>query len=194
MKHLGRKSFHVLGGLGLTSVYFALGRPTAFYAYAALLALVLPLEIARLAIPRLNAWAMARFSAFLRPGEARKLTGTPAYILGVALAFLVFPEAIATAAILFLVVGDVSATAVGERWGRTKVGGKSLEGTAAFVVAALGVGLLSRGALHAPAAFVVAAGAAVAALTELFLPPWANDNLVIPLAAGAAMTLLSGAA
>lgn len=191
MKHFGRKLYHVGGGLGLLGVWFALGRPRAFYAYAGLLAAVLLFDGARVALPRFSAWAMTNLGALLRPGEARTLSGSPAYIAGVALTLLLFPEAQAVAAILFLVAGDVSATTVGERFGRHKVGGKSLEGTAAFFAAACAAGLAARLALGAPAAGTVAAGAWCAALVELFLPRFANDNLVIPLAAALVMTLLS---
>jgi dolichol kinase len=190
MKHLGRKLYHVGGGLGLLAVWFALGRPRAFYAYAGLLAGVLLFDGARLALPRLNAWALAHLGALLRPGEARTLSGSPAYLAGVALTLLLFPEPQAVAAILFLVVGDVSATTVGERWGRRKVGGKSLEGTAAFFAAAALAGLVARAALGGPPAGTVLAGAWCAALIELFLPKFANDNLAIPLVAALAMTLL----
>lgn len=191
MKHLGRKLYHVLGGLGLLAVWFALGRPGAFYAYAAILAVALLFDLARFALPRFNAWAMQNLGGYLRPGEERRLNGTPPYVGGVALSLLLFPEPAAVAAILFLVVGDVSATTVGERWGRHKVGAKSLEGTAAFFAAACAAGFVARAALHGPPPGAVAAGAWCAALVELLLPKAANDNLVVPLAAAFAMTLLS---
>ena len=191
IRHAGRKLYHVLGGLGLLAVWFALGRPRAFHAYGALLAAALLFDAARFASPRLNAWAMASLRGFLRPGEERKLNGTPPYVGGVALTLLLFPEPAAVAAVLFLVVGDVSATTVGERWGRRKVGAKSLEGTAAFFVAASLAGFTARAFLHGPGPGAILAGAWCAALVELFLPRFANDNLVVPIAAAFAMTLLS---
>ena len=191
MRHLGRKLYHLLGGLGLLAVWFALGRPRAFHAYAAILAAALLFDLARFALPRFNAWAMRNLGGYLRPGEERRLNGTPPYVGGVALALLLFPEPAAVTAVLFLAVGDVSATAVGERWGQHKVGAKSLEGTAAFFAAACLAGLAARGALGGPTAGAVAAGAWCAALIELFLPKFANDNLVIPPVAALAMTLLS---
>ena len=190
MKHLGRKLYHVCGGLGLLGVWFALGRPRAFYAYAALLGGALLFDAARFALPRFNAWAMTNLGALLRPGEQRTLTGSPSYIAGVALTLLFFPEPQAVTAVLFLVAGDVSATSVGERFGRHKVGGKSLEGTAAFFAAACAAGLAARLALGGPTAGTVAAGAWCAALVELFLPRFVNDNLAIPLVAALAMTIL----
>ena len=191
IKHAGRKLFHVLGGLGLLCVWIALGRPRAFFAYAALLAAALVFDLARFALPRFNTWAMASFRGFLRPGEEHTISGTPAYICGVGLTLLLFPEPAAVAAILFLVVGDVSATTVGERWGRHRVGAKSLEGAVAFFAAACLAGFAARAYLHGPAPLTIAAGAWCAALVELFLPRFANDNLVIPLAAAFAMTILA---
>jgi dolichol kinase len=190
VRHLGRKLYHVLGGLGLLAVWFALRRPRAFYAFAAILAAALLFDLARWALPRLNAWAMANLTSLLRPGEERTLTGTPAYVAGIALTLLLFPEPPAVAAILFLVVGDVSATAVGERFGRHKVGAKSLEGAAAFFAAACLAGFAARAVLHGPPPGTILAGAWCAALVELLLPKFANDNLVIPLVAALAMTLL----
>ena len=118
------------------------------------------------------------------------MTGTPAYVTGIGLTLLLFPEPAAVAAILFLVLGDVSATAVGERFGRHRVGAKSLEGTAAFFVAACAAGLAARVMLGAPPVGAVIAGAWCAALVELLLPKFANDNLVVPLVAALAMTIL----
>jgi dolichol kinase len=192
IKQIGRKLYHVLGGLGLLGVWFALGRPRAFYAYAALLAAVLLFDVARFSVARFNAWAMASLGGFLRPGEERKLNGTPPYICGVALTLLLFPEPAAVGAVLFLVVGDVAATTVGERWGRHKVGAKSLEGTAAFFAAACLAGFAARAFTHGPAPEAIVAGAWCAALVELFLPRFANDNLVVPLVAAFAMTILAG--
>jgi dolichol kinase len=191
VRHVGRKLYHLLGGGGLLAVWFALGRPRAFYAYTAILAIVLLFDLARFVLPRFNAWAMAHLSGFLRPGEERKLNGTPPYLVGVALTLLLFPEPAAVTAILFLVVGDVAATTVGERWGKHRVGAKSLEGTVAFFAAAGLAGLAARAAFGSPPPGAVFAGAWCAALVELFLPKFANDNLVNPPAAALAMTLLS---
>lgn len=191
MKHLGRKLYHVLGGLALLAVWFALGRPRAFFTYGAILAAALLFDAARFLAPGFNAWAMANLRGFLRPGEERKLNGSPAYICGVALTLLLFPEPAAVAAILFLVVGDVSATTVGERFGRHQVGAKSLEGTAAFFCAACLAGFAARALLPGPPPGAIVAGAWCAALVELLLPRFANDNLVIPLVAAFAMTILA---
>ena len=188
MRHLGRKLFHLLGGLGLLSLYFMFGRSAAFSLYGALVVIVLMFEISRLKIPAWNSFITTRLGSLIRSNEEHKLTGTAPYILGVGLCLYAYSTPIAAAAVCFLAFGDVAATTVGERFGKTKIGEKSLEGTAAFVVAALAVGAVFflLGAAVPPAVLIV--GALFAAAIEL-LPIPVNDNFVIPILSGAIMEL-----
>ncbi len=190
MKHLDRKLYHLLGGLCLLSLYYLLGRERALLSYAVLFCLVLVLDIARLKIAAVNRFVYSHFASFIRKSEESKLTGTAPYVLGIASSLYLYPAGIATAAICFLVFGDVAATSIGERYGRTRIGEKSLEGTTAFVAAAVGAGLLlSLAGVPVPRGIILL-GAIVAAGVEL-IPLPVNDNLVIPLVSGGAMTLLS---
>jgi dolichol kinase len=189
MKHIGRKFYHLVGGVGLLSLYFVLGRNQALRIYSILFIVVLVLDVARLKLPSVNRFVYSRFGSFIRNNEKQKLTGTAPYILGIGFSLYAFSTDVATAAICFLAFGDVAATAIGERYGKTKIGDKSLEGTAAFIVAGLFVGLVLlpvAGIRLFPG--VIAAGAVIAAAVELI--PFANDNLSIPILSGAAMTLL----
>jgi diacylglycerol kinase (CTP) len=191
MKHLGRKLFHLLGGLGLLALYALLGREQALWSYTVLAGIVLLLEIARLRSPAFNRMLFARFGSFIRKSEERRMTGTVPYLLGVGLALLFYRVEIAAAAVCFLTFGDVAATAVGERFGRTKIAGeKSLEGTLAFIAAATASGLLLAVVDIHLMRGIILAGALTAAFAEL-LPLPLNDNLVIPLASGGVMELIA---
>ena len=98
--------------------------------------------------------------------------------------------------VLVLGLADPAAALVGRRFGRTKlVNGRSLEGSTAFVVTAALAGLvLVR--LYFPelgwgAALALAMGGAVpGALTELYSQRL-DDNLTIPVAAGACAWLVA---
>lgn len=191
MRHIGRKLYHLVGGLGLLWLYFLLGRTPALWFYTVLGGLVLVVEIVRLSVPRFNEFLLATFGSFFRTSEKHRLTGTAPYVLGIGLSLLFYRTDIAAAAICFLAVGDVAATTVGERYGRTKIAGsKSLEGTAAFMAVAVAAGLLLPLAGIAVPRGLAVAGAIIAAGIEL-LPIPLNDNLVIPLGAGGAMEVLS---
>ena len=186
MKHRGRKLFHLFGGLGLLGVYFILSRELALMLYALLFVIVLALDLVRLRVPAFNQFIFTRFGSIIRPIEAKKLTGTPPYILGIGLSLLFFRTDVAVTAISFLAFGDVAAATVGEQYGNIKIAGKSLEGTLAFIVAAGGAGLLLSVVGIALPLGIFMLGMFVAAGVEL-LPLPVNDNLVIPLAAGGVM-------
>jgi dolichol kinase len=191
MKHIGRKLYHLFGGLGLLSLYYLLGRRNALVCYGLLFLVVLAVDITRLRVPAFNQFIQTRLSSFIRKNEANKITGTAPYVLGIGLTLLFYRTDIATAAICFLAFGDVAATTVGERYGRTKiVGDKSLEGTLAFAVIAVasGLALTVAGVRLAPG--LIVAGAMVAAGAEL-VPLRVNDNLVIPVVSGGAMELIA---
>ena len=188
MKHIGRKLYHLLGGVGLLSLYYILGRERALLFYAVLFLIVLIIDVARLMIPALNSFMFTRFRSFIRPNEEHKLTGTAPYVLGIGFSLYAYAQPVATAAICFLAFGDVAATAIGERFGKTKIGDKSLEGTLAFIVAAALSGfLLSVLGVHL-LTWVMVLGVLVAAGVELLTLP-INDNLLIPLVAGGVMEL-----
>jgi len=188
MNHIGRKLYHLIGGLGLLSAYYLLGRQRALLFYSILFIVVLLVDGARLVIPAWNRFVFTRFGSFIRRSEERKLTGTPPYVLGIGLSLFLYPTEIATYAVCFLAVGDVAATTIGERYGKTRIGNKSLEGTAAFIVAAIGAGaILSFTSVNLPL-LVMILGALVAAGVEL-MPLPLNDNLVIPIVSGGAMEL-----
>jgi glycerol-3-phosphate acyltransferase PlsY len=190
MKHLGRKVYHLAGGLGLLSIYFVLNRDRALLFYAGFFLLVLTLDLMRLNIPSLNRIILTKFSSFIRANEEHRLTGTGPYVLGIGLTLFLYRMDIAAAAICFLAFGDVAATTIGERYGRTKIGNKSLEGSLAFVAAAVSAGLLLPLVGLAVAPGIILIGALVAAGAEL-MPLPINDNLVIPLVSGGVMSLVA---
>ena len=192
MKHVGRKLFHFLGGLGLLSLYYLLGRRDALIGYGLIALAVLAIDTARLKVVGFNHFIQSHFGSFIRTGEVNKLTGIFPYVTGVGLTLFFYRTDIATAAILFLVCGDVSATMIGERFGRTKIAAeKSLEGTLAFVVAAIASGvLLNLAGFQLPFSLLLV-GAVAAAGVELLLPSFLNDNLTIPVIAGGVMSLLT---
>ena len=190
MKHLGRKFYDLAGGIGLLSLYYVLGREMALVFYAVFFLLALGLDLMRLRLPAVNRFIFEKFGSFIRASEEHKLTGTPPYILGIGLTLYLYRTDLATLAICFLAFGDVAATAVGERYGKTKIGNKSLEGSIAFVIAAVSAGFLLSLAGISVMHGLILAGAIIAAGVEL-LPLPVNDNLVIPVVSGGAMALLA---
>ena len=190
MEKIGRKIYHLSGGLLLIALYSRMGRMPGLAMLIGMFLSVTALDLVRLRTPALNDFIYRYFSKFIRDSEREKLTGTPWYLLGILTAAALYDAPVAVYAVAFLACGDVAATAVGERWGTIKVSGvKSIQGTAAFFMAASVSGLVIDHwfyPLH-PAVYIM--GALTAALVEI-LPLDINDNLTIPLVAGGAMRLL----
>ncbi|MGB9023623.1 MAG: hypothetical protein WCC94_09340 [Candidatus Bathyarchaeia archaeon] len=102
---------------------------------------------------------------------------------GVILSLLLFPENIAYASIATAAVGDLVAAYVGQRFGRTHVGRRTLEGFAAGLVASFLVACL----WVSPSLAIV--GSATGMLFEL--AGILDDNLTVPIGAGSAMFIAS---
>jgi dolichol kinase len=120
-----------------------------------------------------------------RPAETGRFVIRPVYLaLGIILALFLFPTKIAYASIAIAAVGDPVAAYVGERIGHRHVRPKkTLEGLVAGFLASL----LLASLLITPIEALV--GSTGAMLMELVDVP--DDNLIMPIGAGALMTFTS---
>ncbi|MEM1042707.1 MAG: diacylglycerol/polyprenol kinase family protein [Bacteroidota bacterium] len=194
---LKRKAIH-LGALVLPAGILVLGRTVALWLLGPLATLAHVADVLRVrvhAVHRLITWL---FEPIMRPEEQPPFGG-PVVVNGAtwmcvsaALCAFFFPEPVAASALAMLMVGDGAAAVVGRRYGRTRYpfSPKSVEGSVAFFVtgflAAIPFGVLPEDGVALPA---LAVGAATAAVVEA-LPVPLNDNVRVPLVAGAVMLLL----
>jgi dolichol kinase len=118
-----------------------------------------------------------------RPQERTSFIIRPAYLaIGIILALILYPRAIAYASICIGAVGDPVAAIVGERFGHRRiVRRKTVEGFAAGLTAAF----LLASFLVSP--FIALPGAVGAMVMELLDVP--DDNLTMPIVAGALMAV-----
>ena len=196
---LGRKALH-LGALVIPAAMLVVGREWSVALLVPLALFGMAWDLGRLRWRWLYDITDQTFGAIMRPeerpafGAPFRLNGATWMCLSAALCALFFPIPVAAAALVMLMVGDGAAAVVGRKLGRTKYPGspKSVEGSVAFFATAL---LASWPLAWWPAPgldpLVLVAGAAVAAVVEA-IPIPINDNLRVPLVAGAAMALLVG--
>lgn len=147
------------------------------------------IEFSRFLVPALNRVVCKIFAPVGREYEARKFSGMSWFLLAVVLTIVLFEKEIAIVSLLFLIFGDSAATLVGERFGKTKVWGKSLEGSMAFFLTCLVIGIILLFSELLIEMKLILWGALAATLAELAPLPL-NDNFTIALACGAVMTLL----
>ena len=183
-KAMLRKLWHLLG-LVFPAVYCfgLLSRRWVLVAAAVATLAVAVVEAVRFASPQTNRTFATLFRRMLRREEYSFVNASLLYLFGTFLVLLLYPRAIACAALFFLGLGDTAAELVGRTFGRVKIfAGKTLEGTLACVAACFGVGVLL---LPWPLALV---GAVAAAAFELF-SPGQTDNFLIGVGSGGAVWL-----
>ena len=123
----------------------------------------------------------------LREEERNTLMGSTYFLFSSILAILFFPKPIAIASLLFLILSDTAAAIVGKGMGRIRIFGKTLEGSLAFFLSSLFIVWVYPD-LNRCWGSLAALGAT---LVEL-LPIRVDDNLTIPLVAGAIMFFGAG--
>ena len=128
----------------------------------------------------------------VRPGQWIVSGGAPV-LAAAALVNLIFMPPIAAGSLAVMLVGDAAAALIGRKFGRHKiVNGKSLEGCLSFILFG-GIALTTVLMISSvPARFFWAIPVAViaGAAAELFQKQLKlDDNLTIPLAVGAVLTL-----
>jgi dolichol kinase len=151
---------------------------------------VIPLFLCLLAVDLLRHFHSGMSSLFnrfffgrvLREDEKPSLMGSTYFLFSTILAILLFPKPIAIASLLILILSDTAAALVGKGIGRTRIFGKTLEGSGAFLVTSLLIVWLFPN-LNRFAGTLAALGGT---LIEL-LPIRLNDNVSIPLVTGAIM-------
>ncbi len=188
---MGRRLFHLFNCLTLAILALIISRDTFLWLLFALSSLLLLVDIVRLTWFDSNRLFLLIFGTLMRRQETKGLTGSIYVLVGCLLTVLIFDRDIAVAGMIFLGVGDAFAGLIGERWGRHRlVGKKTLEGSTAFFVSCVAVGLVFQFIVLDISMMVLIVGALCAAIIEL-LPLPLNDNLSIPLLSAAIMTALA---
>ena len=181
-----RRLFHLFGGSSIAFAGIFAPEREFLIALALLAAGAVVLDLCRLGIGPFNRVYMRWMAPLLKGEEVSRLTGATHMLLAAALVFWLFDREVGVPVMFFLSLGDPAAAVVGRRLPGPRLAGKSPGGTLAFAAtgAAVAVVLVATGAIHYH--WAIWPGAAIAAVVELAgLPP--DDNLTIPLIAGAAM-------
>jgi dolichol kinase len=127
------------------------------------------------------------FGRVLREEEKRTFMGSTYFLFSTILTILLFPKSIAIASLLILILADTSAALIGKGVGRVSIYGKTLEGSLAFLLTSLLIVWIYPNLNR----FSGSLGSLGATVIEI-LPIKINDNLTIPLVAGAIMSFLAG--
>jgi dolichol kinase len=201
---LARKAIHLASSA--IPLAYAAGTPrrTVLAVLAVLAAVALAVELARFRWARAGALFVRVVGALLREHERRGMSGASWLLAAYVLSVVLFPRAIAVAAMLAAGLGDASAAIVGRtvsavrarRAARTSRGmigvivqGKTLAGSVACAVVTFAAALFVA-SLSLPACAAAAVAASVAERWSRPVP-WVDDNVRVALGAGGAAWLVS---
>lgn len=172
-----RKVLHVLVSLIAAAVVWWLPPLQAAVIFATAALCALSVEVARRLSGAFGRLFDHRLGHLLRTGEGARLTGATTLAIGYTVVVVAFPGVPALAGILVAGVADAVAAVVGKRFGRTRYrGGKSVEGSAAFLAVVLPMAILVPGL---PLGAAIAVAVALTGVEALTLP--VDDNLYLPL-------------
>ena len=177
-QELKRKGIHQLS-LAIPIGYMLFSRSIVLQVLIPIAFLIVSVDLARLYIPRAQKQFNKIFGLLLRRHENRRFTGSSYLISAAVLTIWIFPENYKNYVILslfFLIICDAVAALVGRKLGKHKIFDKTIEGSAAFFIAALLIIFLFRAV---PASHGVL-GAVTATIVE-FLPLPIDDNFSIPI-------------
>jgi dolichol kinase len=93
-------------------------------------------EGGRFLSPTFNRFFTGRFGPLLRSGESRGVTGATWLLVAGCLILIFLPVQRCSLILSQHIVGDAAAALAGRRWGRHRLGNKSLEGSLAYLLAA----------------------------------------------------------
>jgi phytol kinase len=185
-RELARKAIHLSSAAVPIALALGVERLIAVIVLGGLALIAVTVEAARASSPSIAARFDALFVSLLRSHESTRVTGATWLISAMFVAVLVLPRDPAIVATWAAAAGDSAAALIGMRFGRIRSArdGKSLEGSAACLLATLaGALMLTRVGIG------VALLAALAAMVAERFPWPHDDNIRIVTAVGIAMII-----
>lgn len=188
-----RKLVHFIS-LAFPVIYFFTSRKLAIQILLPLTLVILFLDIAK-NYHRPSAEIFYRTFAYIlrryeRIPEMRRLNGITSFLLAASISTIAFPKYVTIMSFVLMTFSDAASALVGRRYGITKIMGRSLEGSLAFVITAVLVVLITPKIEYRLGEYLICSLAAVVgAVAEILSGDAINDNFTIPLSIGAALWL-----
>ena len=172
---LKRQGIHLLNGFFITAAVYVLKPIIGLWVLAPLvLALILLFTVPRFLPGNWISDFLMRHFERRKDIEEFPFKGAIYYGLGIIFPIALLEVRYCCAVILILSVGDCFSTLIGRRYGRTRIGKRSLEGAVGFLATAWPAATVMVGPVNA--FWLAFAGS----LVELFDP--FNDNITVPAA------------
>ncbi|MFN3386361.1 MAG: diacylglycerol/polyprenol kinase family protein [Candidatus Thermochlorobacter sp.] len=182
---LARKAIHVCS-IAIPLIYYHIPRKLALVLLTILFLGFFLVDLVKMFSKPIAVWYFKTFGSLLRPHEKdetkKRFNGATFVTMSALLSVALFPKMIAIASFAILIVADTAAALVGRKFGRIPLFSKTLEGSIAFLIAAILVVLLTPN-LNPAVGIGLAVVATIAEVVPLRMMGYTiDDNLTIPLA------------
>lgn len=184
-----RKLYRIGAGIVFPIVYyFSPNKIIVEMLLLYLLGMMTTLEVMRYISPSL--WrTIAEHSKGILKVRQGMITGTTALLVSNIIVIALFNKQIAIVSLVYMLFGDTASAVIGIKYGKVKIGDKTLEGSLAFFITTMVIALIlfEWGGFRIPL-LILTLGAIAATITEA-LPIEINDNLTVALAAAIVMQI-----
>lgn len=191
--HIARKLWHI-AGVGVTLwLYYILPYSVALGLVSVCSIIIISLDFLRLYSPAFKDLITKFFGLFMRQEELDRPTGLTYMCIGFWLLILLFDRQVAILTLGFVMLGDPIAAYIGTKYGKDKIGDKSVQGfLACFAVCLIvAIAFLSLNSFNpSRVLYVSLLSAVIGSGSELVQIPNVDDNLSMPVICGFLMTLL----
>jgi diacylglycerol kinase (CTP) len=191
--HLARKIWHVTGVGIVTWLFYILPYNVALGLISGFSILFIGLDFLRFKAPAFKNLVTKIMGLFMRKEELDKPTGLSFMCVGFWLLILLFDRDVALLTMLFVMLGDPIAAYIGTKYGKDKIGDKSVQGFLACFAVCVVVALVylrlidfnsSRIIYVSLLAALVGSGAELVQINKI------DDNLSMPVISGILLTIL----
>jgi dolichol kinase len=155
-----------------------------------LLGIMTTLEVMRYISPSL--WrTIAEHSKGILKVRQGMITGTTALLISNIIVIAFFNKQVAIVSLIYMLFGDTASAIIGTKYGKVKMGDKTLEGSLAFFITVMVIALLFSKWTGIRIHLIILIFGAVAATVTEALPIEINDNLTVALAAAIVMQIFT---
>lgn len=181
-----RKGIHLLAFILPISYYYFFSRSQFIVLVGILTGIAIIIETLRFNNIKVKVLFYKIVGKMLWDHESKTITGATTFIIASFICAFLFSKPVVVIGLLFLTLGDTAAYFIG-RFGKTKIGKRTLYGILAFLVISITIILLTYPDINLLTGII---GALVACIVEAL--PWkVDDNLSIPLISCSIMQLLN---
>ena len=153
-----------------------------------LLGIMTTLEVMRYISP--NLWrTLAEHSKGILKVRQGMITGTTALLIANIIVIAFFRKQIAIVSLVYMLFGDAASAIIGTKYGKVKIGNKTLEGSLAFFITVMVLALIFHQWTGIRIHLLILIFGAIAATVTEALPIEINDNLTVALAAAIVMQI-----